>query len=129
MQQNAEGDCPEEADSSNCNDHYPEPGRYACADHPTAVRVEGNFFSYGHFDEKMLGTHKGKSSDKKLVKCYTKYIHLYNINLHSYLPLHVAKKFWLLSCLRKEELGNYGVGQLKNPPLFSNKGGRKKKFT
>merc|ERR1719394_2007715 len=40
VQPNAEGYCPEGADSSNCNDHYPEPGKYKCADHPTAVRVE-----------------------------------------------------------------------------------------
>ena len=65
VQPNAEGDCPEGADHSNCNDHYPEPGRYACADHPTAVRVEGNFFSYGHFDEKMLGTYKGQKFRQK----------------------------------------------------------------
>ena len=32
----------------------------------------------------------------------------------------------LLSCLRKEVLEIYGGGQLKNPPLVSNKGGRQK---
>ena len=56
VQPNAEGDCPEGADSSNCNDHYPEPGRYACADHPTAVRVEGNFFPTVILTKNLLGT-------------------------------------------------------------------------
>ena len=42
VQPNVEGDCPQGAGGSNCNTHYPDSGLHKCADHPTAVRVEGN---------------------------------------------------------------------------------------
>ena len=49
VQPNVEGDCPQGADGSNCNTHYPDTGLDTCADHPTAVRVEGNFLRSKHF--------------------------------------------------------------------------------
>ena len=63
--------------ASNCYTHHPETGIDTCADHPTAVRVEGNSFYYGHIDffvKKLLGTYKGQKFRKSLVICYTKYI-------------------------------------------------------
>ena len=40
-QEDADGNCPEGAQGSNCNTHHPDTGIYTCADHPTAVRQEG----------------------------------------------------------------------------------------
>jgi len=38
LQPDAEGNCPDGAEGSNCNTHHPDTGIYTCADHPTAVR-------------------------------------------------------------------------------------------
>ena len=40
-QEDAEDNCPEGAQSSDCSTHHPDTGIYTCADHPTAVRKEG----------------------------------------------------------------------------------------
>merc|ERR1712227_172262 len=41
-QEDAEDNCPEGAQSSDCSTHHPDTGIYTCADHPTAVRKEDN---------------------------------------------------------------------------------------
>ena len=38
-QPDAEGNCPEGAQGSDCFTHHLDTGIYTCADHPTAVRV------------------------------------------------------------------------------------------
>jgi len=41
-QEDADDNCPEGAQGSNCNTHHPDTGIYTCADHPTAVRKEAS---------------------------------------------------------------------------------------
>jgi len=40
LQPDAEGNCPDGAEGSDCTTHHPDTGIYTCADHPTAVRKE-----------------------------------------------------------------------------------------
>ena len=46
QQEDAEGNCPEGAQGSDCFTHHPNTGIFTCGDHQTAVRGEGNFLSY-----------------------------------------------------------------------------------
>ena len=41
VQPDVEDNCPDGADGSNCNTHYPDTGIHTCTDHSTAVRQEG----------------------------------------------------------------------------------------
>ena len=47
VQPDAEGNCPDGAEGSNCNTHHPDTGIHTCADHPTAVRVEVEVDNHG----------------------------------------------------------------------------------